>query len=51
MKNVALIATPLDARLIGAAVAVAWFFFRRGILGTIVVGMAVFLPLRIGLGW
>ncbi len=51
MKNGALIATPLDARLVGAAVAVAWFFFRRGILGTIVVGMAVFLPLRIGLGW
>ena len=51
MKNGVLIATPLDARLIGAAVAGAWFFFRRGILGTIVVGMAVFLPLRIGLGW
>lgn len=51
MQNGALIATPLDARLIGAAAAVAWFFFRRGILGTIVVGMAVFLPLRIGLGW
>jgi branched-subunit amino acid transport protein len=40
-----------DARLFGAAAGAAWFFWRRGILGTIVVGMAVFLPLRLGLGW
>jgi branched-subunit amino acid transport protein len=40
-----------DARLWGTAAATAWFFWRRGILGTIVVGMAVFMPLRIGLGW
>ena len=26
-------------------------WLRRGILGTIVVGMAVYLPLHIGLGW
>lgn len=47
----ALIATLADARLIGAAVGLAYYFWKRGILGTIVVGMAVFLPLRIGLGW
>jgi branched-subunit amino acid transport protein len=41
----------LDARVLGAAAGAAWFFWRRGILGTIVAGMAVFLPLRLGLGW
>ncbi len=40
-----------DARLFGAAAGVAYFFWRQGTLGTIVCGMAVFLPLRIGLGW
>jgi branched-subunit amino acid transport protein len=47
----ALISTLADARLLGAAVGLAYYFWKRGILGTIVVGMAVFLPLRIGLGW
>lgn len=46
-----LLHTLADARLAGAVAATAYFFWRRGILGTIVVGMAVFLPLRIGLGW
>jgi branched-subunit amino acid transport protein len=46
-----LTATLADARLLGAAVGLAYYFWKRGILGTIVVGMAVFLPLRIGLGW
>ncbi len=46
-----LVDTFADARVIATAVAVAWFFWRRGILGTIVVGMAVFLPLRLALGW
>ena len=46
-----LIGTWQDARLFGAAAGVAWFFWRRGVLGTIVVGMAVYLPLHIGLGW
>lgn len=41
----------LDARLYAAAAATAYFFWRRDILGTIVTGMAVLLPLRIGLGW
>ncbi len=46
-----LISTWRDARLYGAAAGAAWFWWRRGILGTILAGMAVFLPLRLGLGW
>ena len=40
-----------DARLFAAAAALGWFAWRRGMLGVIVVGMAVFLGLRLGLGW
>ncbi|HEX5806709.1 MAG TPA: AzlD domain-containing protein [Macromonas sp.] len=40
-----------DARLLGALAGLGWAFWRGGVLGTIVAGMAVFLPLRIGLGW
>jgi branched-subunit amino acid transport protein len=40
-----------DARLPSVLCATAYYFWRRGILGTIVVGMAVYLPLHIGLGW
>lgn len=40
-----------DARLFAAVAGMAWFFWRRGVLGTILAGMAVYLPLRIGLGW
>ena len=50
-----LIRTWLDARLMGAAAGVAYYAYRRGqgqaVLGTIMVGMAVYLPLHIGLGW
>ena len=46
-----LVATWRDARLWAAAAGLAWFFWQRGILGTIVAGMAVYLPLRLGLGW
>ena len=46
-----LVDTWRDARLFAAAAAAGWFFWRRGMLGVIVVGMAVFLPLRLGLGW
>ena len=46
-----LIDTWQDARLFATAAGVAWFFWRGGVLGTIVCGMAVFLPLRLGLGW
>lgn len=46
-----LIATWRDARLFGLAAGVAWFAWRRGVLGTILTGMALYLPLHIGLGW
>ena len=46
-----LIATWQDARLFGTAAGVAWFFWRRGVLGTIVSGMVVYLALHLGLGW
>ena len=43
-----LIATWQDARLFAVAAASAWYFWRRGILGTIVSGSAVMLALRLG---
>ena len=46
-----LISTWQDARLFAAAAALGYFFWRRGILGTILTGMAVLLPLKLGLGW
>ena len=51
MQQGQLITTLQDARLPAVLCASAYFFWRRGILGTIVVGMAVYLPLHIGLGW
>jgi branched-subunit amino acid transport protein len=45
------VATWKDARLYAAAAATAYYFWRRGILGTIVTGMAVLIPLKLGLGW
>jgi branched-subunit amino acid transport protein len=46
-----LIGTLLDARLPAVVAASAYFFWRRGILGTIVAGMVVYLPLHIVWGW
>ena len=46
-----LVATWQDARLFGAAAGIAVFFWRKDTLLTIVLGMAVYLPLRLGLGW
>ncbi len=40
-----------DARLYAALAGLLWFHRRRGVLGTIVVGMAVYLPLHTGFGW
>ncbi|RZI72249.1 MAG: AzlD domain-containing protein [Variovorax sp.] len=45
------IATWHDARLFAAAAGAAYYFWRKGVLGTIVVGMAVYLPLHLGLHW
>jgi branched-subunit amino acid transport protein len=46
-----LIGTWQDARVFAAMAGAAYFWWRRGILGTILCGMAVLLPLRLGLGW
>ena len=46
-----LISTWQDARLPATLCAALYYFWRRGILGTILVGMAVYLPLHMGLGW
>lgn len=43
--------TFMDARLPAVLCASAYYFWRRSILGTIVMGMAVYLPLHIGWGW
>lgn len=51
MSQGQLIATWQDARLFALAAGLAWFFWRGGVLGTIVCGMAVYLPLHLGLGW
>jgi branched-subunit amino acid transport protein len=46
-----LIDTWKDARLFAVASGVLWFYWRKGVLGTIISGMAVYLPLHLGLGW
>jgi branched-subunit amino acid transport protein len=46
-----LITTLKDARLCAALAATGYFFWRRGILGTIVTGTLVMVALRTGLGW
>ena len=51
MTQGALIATWRDARVFAALAGAAWFFWRRSVLGTIVAGMVVYLPLHIHLGW
>jgi branched-subunit amino acid transport protein len=55
MTNGELITTFKDARLYGAFAGLAYFVIRRGkgqvVMGTMLAGMLVFLPLRLGLGW
>ena len=46
-----LIDTWKDARLFAVLASTAYFFWRRGILGTILTGMAVLVPLKLLLGW
>ena len=46
-----LISTWQDARIFAVAAGLAWFYWKRGMLGIIIVGMAVYLPLHVGLGW
>jgi branched-subunit amino acid transport protein len=40
-----------DARLFAAVTGAALFFWRRSVLITLLGGMAVYLPLHLGLGW
>lgn len=44
-----------DARIYAGVVGAGYFFWRKGqgqaVLGTIVSGMLVYLPLHLGLGW
>jgi branched-subunit amino acid transport protein len=46
-----LISTWQDARLFSVAVGLACFYWKRSMIGTIIAGMAVYLPLHVGLGW
>ena len=46
-----LVSTWQDARLYAAVAGVAAYFWRRDVLITILGGMAVYLPLHLGLGW
>jgi branched-subunit amino acid transport protein len=46
-----LIGTWQDARLVAGAAGGLWYDLRRGLLGTLVCGMAVYLPLRLLAGW
>jgi branched-subunit amino acid transport protein len=40
-----------DARWPAVIVAAAWYVVRPGVLGPLVAGLAVFLPLRLVWGW
>ena len=52
LTNGELISTWKDARLPAVLVASAYYYFwRRGILGTIISGTTVLLLLKLGLGW
>lgn len=46
-----LISTWQDARLFAAMVGTLTYFWRKDVLLTIVLGMATYLPLHLGLGW
>lgn len=51
MSNGQLVATWQDARLFAAAAGAAVYFWRRSVLLTLLLGMAVYLPLHLALGW
>lgn len=51
MSQGALITTWQDARLFASAAGVLIYFAKRDVLLTILGGMAVYLPLHVGLGW
>ena len=47
----AILTTWQNARLLAAVAGLAVYYWRRDVLWTIAAGMAVFLPLRLALGW
>jgi len=51
MTQGALMTSLLDARWMAVVVASIWYMKRGSVLGTIVTGMLVYLPLHVGLGW
>jgi branched-subunit amino acid transport protein len=51
MTDGQLIQTWQDARIFAAATGIGWYFWQRGILGTIISGTVVLVALRLGLGW
>ena len=51
MTHGALIGTWRDARLPAALAATAFYAWRPGVLGPLLAGLAVYMPLHIGLGW
>jgi len=51
LANGALVGDWKDPRLLAAAAGTAYFCWRRGILGTIVIGTGLMLAAKLGLGW
>jgi branched-subunit amino acid transport protein len=51
MSQDQLLTTWRDARPYAVAAGTAWFFWRRTLLGTILSGMAVLVPLKLLFGW
>jgi branched-subunit amino acid transport protein len=51
MTNGHFVGTWHDARLFAGLAGAAVFFWRRSVLVTMLAGMAVYLPLHLGLGW
>ena len=51
MSHGELITTWQDARLPAVAAATLYYVWRAGVLGPMVAGLAVFLPMRLIFGW
>ena len=51
MANGHLLSTWRDARLPAALAATLWYAWRPGVLGPLIIGLCVYLPLRLLLGW
>ncbi len=51
MAHGLLIDTWRDARLPAALAATAFYAWRPGVLGPLLAGLAVYMPLHVGLGW